>query len=104
MNMKVIALRPVREFVDALDTQVRSDVRRLQYLLEQYGHELSMPYAKPLGGGLWELRRTGRPQIRILYGFCRGDVVLLLGMKKQRSALRQQETGLAHKRLAEYCV
>lgn len=102
--MNVIALRPVREFIDALDVPVRSDVRRLQYLLEQYGHDLAMPYAKPLGGGLWELRRTGRPQIRILYGFCKGHAILVLALKKQRSALRQRDIELAHKRFDEYCA
>ena len=102
--MKVIILKPVAEFVDALNVPVRSDVRRLQYLLEQYGYALSMPYAKPIGRGLWELRRTGRPQIRILYGFCGGDAVLVLAMKKQRPSLRQKDISLAHKRLADYCA
>jgi phage-related protein len=89
----------VQEFVDALDVPARSDVRRLQYLLQQYGHELSMPYAKPIGDGLWELRRTGRPQIRILYGFCRGDAVLVHAIKKQRSALLRKDIEIARKRL-----
>lgn len=62
-----------------------------------------MPYAKPIGGGLWELRRTGRPQIQILYGFCRGDAILVHALKKKRAALRQQDVELARKRLSEYC-
>lgn len=102
--MKVIALRPVIEFFDTLDVQAQSDVRRLQYLLEQYGHELSMPYAKPLGRGLWELRYTGRPQIRILYGFCHGGAVLTLAFKKQHSSVRRRDIELAHDRLLAYCT
>lgn len=102
--MNVIVLRPVAEFMDSLDTPVRSDVLGLVELLQQYSHALSMPHAKSIGQGLWELRRTGRPQIRILYGFCRGDAVLVLAFKKQRSAVRQRDIELAHKRLAEYCA
>lgn len=63
-----------------------------------------MPDAKPIGGGLWELRKMGRPQIRILYGFCRGTPILLVGIKKQRSALDRKDVVLARKRLDTYCA
>src|SRR3989344_7081267 len=101
--MKVVALESVEKFVNALDNTGRSDVYRLIGMLQQYGHELSMPYAKPIGNGLWELRKTGRPQICFLYGFCRGEVLLLLALKKQRSALRQEDIATAQKRLAAHC-
>jgi|SRR3989344_2483243 len=101
--MNIIVLRQVREFVDSLDMPLRSDVEGLIDLLKQYGHALSMPFAKPIGSGLWELRQTGRPQIRILYGFHRGEAVLVLALKKQRSALRTQEIILARQRFKTYC-
>ena len=101
--MEVVAVRAVREFIDALDTPVRADVRRLVFLLEQYGHELPMLYTKPIGRGLWELRRTGRPQIRILYGVRNGVAVLVVAVKKQRSTLQQKDIELAKKRLSHYC-
>lgn len=101
--MKVIILGTVEKFINALDKVPRSDVYNRIDLLQQYGHAISMPYAKRIGNGMWELRRTGRPQIRILYGFCGGDAVLVLGLTKQRRALRQKEIELARKRLMEYC-
>jgi len=101
--MRITVLEPVKEFIDTLEFPVQTDVKRLILLLEQYGHTLSMPYAKPVGNGLWELRRTGRPQIRILYGFFDGNPILLLAFKKQRAALRQREIELALKRLNSYC-
>lgn len=101
--MKALVLRPVAEFVNDLEAPIRADVLGLIELLEQYGHALSMPYVKPIGGGLWELRRTGRPQIRILYGFCGGGIVLVHALKKQRTTLRRQDITLARKRLADYC-
>jgi len=102
--MKIVTLRPVKEFLNELEDFLHMDLQRLIELLGEYGHRLSMPYAKPVGGGLWELRRTGRPHIRILYGFCDGTAILLLAFKKQRSSLRQQDIEFAQKRLKEYCA
>jgi len=102
-DMGVIVLRPVVDFVDALDEHIRADMLHTIDLLETYGHTLPMPYAKPIGTGLWELRYTGRPQIRILYGFCKGDCILVLAVKKSRSALRVQDIELARERFRRYC-
>ena len=102
--MEIVTLRPVKEFLDKLDNSLSMDLQRLVGLLGQYGHNLSMPYVKPIGGGLWELRHTGRPGVRILYGFCDGTAVLLLAFKKQRSSLRSHDVDLALKRLKEYCT
>ena len=101
--MKVIALEPVIEFVDSLELSGQTDVKHLISLLAQYGHTLLMPYAKPVGHGLWELRKTSRPQIRILYGFCEGNAILLLALKKQRAALSQRDIKLALKRFKVHC-
>lgn len=102
--MNVVVLEPVREFIDTLDMRVQSNVRRLLFLLHDYGHSLSMPYAKPIGGGLWELRKIGRPQIRILYGFCKGNAVVLCAFKKQRPALSNKDIALARRRMEAYCI
>lgn len=101
--MKIVILATVNTFINGLDLSVRSEAYRLLNLLEQYGHSLSMPVAKPIGGGLWELRLTGRPQIRMLYGFCESIPVVVLALRKQRSALPQSAVALARKRFGEYC-
>lgn len=101
--MQIVILTTAHAFLGSLDVSVRSDAYRLLKLLEQYGHSLSMPIAKPIGGGLWELRLTGRPQIRMLYGFCDGIPVVVLALRKQSSALPQSSIVLARKRFSEYC-
>jgi len=101
--MKIIVLFKVHTFLDNLDVSVRSEAYRLLDLLEKHGHSLSMPVAKPIGGGLWELRLTGQPQIRMLYGFCDGTPVVVLALQKQRSALPSSAIALARKRFREYC-
>lgn len=101
--MKIVILSSVHIFLSNLDPSLRSDAYRLLKILEQYGHSLSMPVAKPIGGGLWELRLTGRPQIRMLYGFCKGIPVIVLALRKQRSALPRSSIATARKRFREYC-
>ena len=101
--MKIVIFAAAHTFLGSLDLSVRSDAYKLLKLLEQYGHSLSMPVAKPIGGGLWELRLTGRPQIRMLYGFCDGIPIVVLALRKQRSAIPQSAIVLAHKRFGEYC-
>ena len=102
--MRVIVLRPVAEFLDTLEVTTQADMLRLIELLEKYGHALPMPYAKPIGRGLHELRYTGRPHVRILYGLCKSDFVLVHALKKQRSALRAHDIRLAQERLSAYCA
>ena len=102
--MKIVVLVTVHTFLEDLDLSVRSEAYRLLSLLEQFGHSLSMPVAKPIGGGLWELRLTGRPQIRMLYGFCEGVPIVVLALRKQGSALPQSAIILARKRFKEYCA
>ena len=101
--MKIVILVTVHIFLNKLDFPVRREAYKLLELLEQYGYSLSMPFAKPIGGGLWELRLTGRWQIRMLYGYCEGVPVVVLALQKQRSALPQSAIALARKRFREYC-
>lgn len=102
--MKIVILIPVHTFLEDLELPVRGEAYRLLALLEQFGHSLSMPIAKPIGSGLWELRLTGRPQIRMLYGFCENVPIVVLALRKQRSALPQSAIILARKRFKEYCI
>ncbi|MDO8567014.1 MAG: type II toxin-antitoxin system RelE/ParE family toxin [bacterium] len=101
--MKVITLSPVRSFVERTDDRTFGRIRRALNLLEMYGHTLSMPFSKPIGGGLFELRVEGSATVRMLYGFCDGLAVIVFAGKKERPALRRKDIILAHKRLSLYC-
>lgn len=101
--MNVTTLKPVADFLQSLDRKEWSRAHRLIILLQEHGHELSMPVAKPIGRGLWELRSKNQPAIRILYGFCGGTAVLVHALKKQRPALLPREVELALARLTAYC-
>jgi hypothetical protein len=85
--MQILRTDEVDNFIESSTTLVQKHVDDSICLLEQYGHFLRMPHAKPVGGGLWELRIRTRPAIRILYGFCHRTPILLVAFKKQQSAI-----------------
>jgi hypothetical protein len=102
--MKVITLSPVRSFVEKIDDRTTGCIQRALILLEAYGHTLSMPFSKPVGGGLFELRIKGAATVRMLYGFCDGSAIVVFAGKKDRPALLQKDIRLARHRLALYCA
>jgi putative component of toxin-antitoxin plasmid stabilization module len=63
-----------------------------------------MPFAKPVGGKLWELRVRTRPAVRILYGFRRGVPILLAGFIKQKSAIPRDIFEKAKRTFREICI
>ena len=59
---------PVREFIDSLDIKAKAKMARTIDLLEEFGIDLGMPYAKHIAGKLWELRtRLSTNRYRIIY-------------------------------------
>ena len=67
------------------------------------GPSMPMPYACPLGKGLYELReRIGKVRYRIFYAFD-GDrlVVVLHGIMKDQRVVKD-DISLARKRLKDY--
>lgn len=96
-------MSPVRSFIEKIDDRTVGRIRRALNLLEMYGYTLSMPFSKPIGGGLFELRVEGAATVRMLYGFCEGTAVVVFAGKKERPALLRKDIVLAQRRLAVYC-
>lgn len=74
-------------------------------LLEQYGHNLGMPHAKPLGDSLMELRvrsGRGRQEVRVFYIFVKQHRIYLLhGFVKKTQVTPKKELDIARARQAE---
>jgi phage-related protein len=103
MEIEVIFFKQVKDFIQHLDKSERLNVYTIINLLSLSGHTLSMPDAKPIGRGLWELRISSRSAIRILYGFCGEQIILLQAFKKQHSSIRNHDFNMALKKFREYC-
>jgi phage-related protein len=92
----------VQKFIDDLPEISRTRITRNIDLLEQYGTQLGMPHARPMGGGLLELRVRGKQDVRVFYAFVKGRRIYLLhGFVKKRQATPKREIDIALKRKTE---
>jgi phage-related protein len=72
----------IRRFFSGLTSENKRIARNPLHLLEEFGAELEPPRAKPLGGGLYELRKG---EVRIFYTFLPGRrSVIIDGFVKKR--------------------
>ena len=94
---------PVREWLQSLERAKRLQLGQAIQVLQMNGPSLPMPYACPLGKGLFELReRIGKVRYRIFYAFDEGRLVVLLHAitKDQRTA--EDDIAMARQRLKSY--
>jgi phage-related protein len=94
--------RVVKNFVNSLEAVTRSKVMTRINLLKEFGPKLSMPYAKPVGSGLFELRVRGKQEARVLYAYVKNDTIYLLhGFVKKTQVIPRKELRMALKRKKE---
>lgn len=95
---------PVKEFVDSLDTKARAKVARTLDLLQQFGINLGMPYARHLEEQLWELRtQYGRNRYRIIYFLATSQAfVMLHGFIKKSGRIPRRDMEIAKGRRDDY--
>ena len=94
--------RPVREWLLALS---RDDRRTIGHDIQkvEFGWPIGMPYCRPLGRGLWEVRGdlTANRIARVIFCIADGDMVLLQGFEKKTQKTPTQDIELALKRKRE---
>ena len=95
---------PVAEFIDSLDAKSQARIARTLDLLEEFGINLGMPYARHLERRLWELRvRHGMNRYRIIYFLHAGQTLILLhGFAKKTGAVPRGDMEIAEKRRDDY--
>lgn len=95
---------PVEEFIDSLDSKSRARIARTLDLLEEFGINLGMPYARHLKKQLWELRvRHGRNRYRIIYFLHIGQTfVLLHAFTKKTGPVPRADMEIAENRRDNY--
>jgi phage-related protein len=69
----------------------------------EFGWPIGMPYCRPLGQGLWEVRSdlAGGRTARVIFCIAGGEMVLLHGFEKKTQKTRPRDIGLALKRKRE---
>lgn len=88
----------IKKEIDKLDIKIQVHIDELIILLQDYGQELRMPYSKPLGRGIFELRVIGITHIRLLYCFYKNKAVILNIIVKKQNKLSGKDLLLAIKR------
>ena len=69
---------PIKNYLDSLSPKLRVKTMRSIMLLEEFGTELRLPYSRPLGDGIFELRSISGSNItRVLYFFIKGNTAIL---------------------------
>ena len=95
----------VRLTIEALPVGIRAAYARLTELLEEFGLDLRLPHARPMGKGLYELRPRGREGIaRVFYCALIGRrIVLLHVFLKKTPGTPKRELAIARRRQREVC-
>ena len=94
--------RPVREWLLGLSKDDRrivgKDIQKVEF-----GWPIGMPYCRPLGRGLWEVRSdlTGGRIARVIFCLVANEMVLLHGFEKKAQKTPAHENELALKRKRE---
>ncbi len=89
----------VKKFVDKQSSLVRAKYIGMIDFIKKYGPFLSGKYTKKLRKDLYELRITGKEQIRILYTTRQSKLVLLHAFKKKTQKIPAKELKTALSRL-----
>ena len=94
--------KPVRDWLLELSKDDRRIIERDIQKVE-FGWPLGMPYCRPLGHGLWEVRSdlTGGRIARVIFCIVRGEMILLHGFEKKTQKTPQQDIALALRRMKE---
>lgn len=94
--------RPAREWLLDLPKADRAiigkDIQKVEF-----GWPIGMPYCRPLGDGLWEVRSdlSGGRIARVIFCIAGGEMVLLHGFEKKTQKTPQRDIELALKRKKE---
>lgn len=96
--------KPVDDWIRNLDPEARAAVVNVVDLLEEHGTGLRLPHARPLEGGLWELRARSQGGIqRVIYFHWFGHTFgLLHGFTKKTQRTPRGEIDTARKRQATW--
>jgi len=94
--------KPVEKFINKLQPSSKAKVVKELDLLAEYGVQLVMPHAKPIGSGLYELRIRDKQEVRLIYLFFKGDNIYILhAFFKKSNAIPAKELDKAKRRAKE---
>ena len=93
----------VKAEIESWPDGILADYARLVELLMEFGPNLRMPHSRAMGGGIFELRPSGREGIgRAFYCFAVSKrIVILHAFVKKTKETPEQELRIARRRMKE---
>ncbi len=88
----------IGQFISRLDEATAAKLIRMIDLLERFGHALRMPHSKKIDENIFELRVTGRQNVRVFYTFHQETIVLLHGYIKKSQRFPEKEMVAARRK------
>ena len=89
----------LEKFIKSLQKPTIAKVLRTIDLLETFGQKLGPPHTKKISARLFELRISGRQEVRILYSFHKLQIFLLHGFVKKSQKTPRKEIKVALQKL-----
>lgn len=86
---------PVKDFIEEQDIPTSAKITRYINILIECGPFLKPPYSKKLRNKLYELRISGKVEVRIFYTISNGQYYLLHGFKKKTQKTPEKEMKIA---------
>ncbi len=89
----------LERFIKSLQKPTIAKVLRIIDLLEKFGEKLGPPHTKKISARLFELRISGKQEVRIFYSFHKSQIFLLHGFVKKSQKIPRREINGAFKKL-----
>ena len=89
----------LEKFIKSLQKPTIAKVLRNIDLLEEFGQKLGPPHTKKISARLFELRISGKQEVRIFYSFQKLQIFLLHGFIKKSQKIPQREIKVALQKL-----
>lgn len=91
---------PVQDFIRKQDTSTKSKIARSIDLVRKYGPNLGMPHSRYIGDGIYELRISGKNEVRVFYitALSSQEVIFIHAFKKRTQKMSRSEYKIAIKR------
>jgi len=93
----------LEKFIKGLQKSTIAKVLRTIDLLEKFGPKLGAPHIKKISTRLFELRISGKQEVRIFYSFHKEQTFLLHGFikKSQKIPSKEVETAIQKQKLLD---
>jgi len=89
----------LEKFIKSLQKPTIAKVLRTIDLLEKFGQKLGPPHTKKISTRLFELRISGKQEVRIFYTFYKSQIFLLHGFVKKSQKIPQKEINFSLQKL-----